>query len=176
LLLLNTEMPFHRPPWIPTFRIVFKTPWLRRLSTVPLGLLLRSAAFRRSSMAYGSCFDDVSLLDADFFDCFLEPLLRSRRRRAGHARYLAGIDWHLIDGLRELHRTLKQPVRLVWGVNDTTFPVGLAKVMSREFADSRGLREIEKAKLLVHEEQPALVAQEAVSFFTEPRSDISLSH
>jgi len=48
-----------------------------------LGLLLRSRAFLRSPMGFGGCFADLGLIDGEFRQHVVEPLVRSARRRDG---------------------------------------------------------------------------------------------
>jgi len=159
LMLLNTEMPHHRPPWIPLYQFLMRVP-----GTLPaFSVLLRSDAFLRSSMGFGGCFNDLSLIDGDFRDHVVEPLIRSARRRDGMRRYLIGAKWAAVDALARDHARLTMPVRLIWGVDDPTFPIGLAKRMTAQFprADLVG---IPGARLLAHEEKPREVARAVVDF------------
>jgi pimeloyl-ACP methyl ester carboxylesterase len=55
------------------------------------------------------------------------------------------------------------PVLLIWGADDPTFPVALARAMVGQFPNAR-IAEIPGAKLLVHEEKPAEVARLALEF------------
>jgi pimeloyl-ACP methyl ester carboxylesterase len=164
-VLLNTEIPGHRPPWIPLFQRTTVLPG----SAVAFKLLLRSAAFRRSSMGYGGCFSDPHLLDEDdFLACFVKPLLGAPRRMEGVVKYLGGIDWALVDGLARRHAEIEAPVLLVWGADDPTFPVARARAMVGQLRNGRGICEIARAKLLVHEERPAEVAAAALPFLESP--------
>jgi pimeloyl-ACP methyl ester carboxylesterase len=161
LVLLNTEIPGHRPPWIPLFQRTTALPG----SAVAFKLLLRSAAFRHSSMGYGGCFSDRGLLDEDdFLTCFVRPLLEAPHRMLGVVKYLGGIDWALVDGLARRHAEIEAPVLLVWGADDPTFPVARARAMAGQFRNGRGICEIARAKLLLHEERPAEVAAAVLPF------------
>lgn len=160
LVLLNTEMPRHRPPWVQLYQ---------RLAALPgtassFQLLLRLGPFRRSSLAYGPCFHDPRLLDDDFHDCFVAPLLASRRRVDGSMRYLRGIDWGLIDAFATRHRELRARVLLVWGADDTVFPLVHARAMMPQFAGRASLIEVPAARFLVHEERSVTVAEAASDF------------
>jgi pimeloyl-ACP methyl ester carboxylesterase len=130
-------------------------------------LLLRVPALRRSPMGFGGCFEDPRLHEGDFHEAFVAPLLASQRRLEGARRYLAGIDWQLVDGLAERHREIRAPVLFVWGEDDPTFPIDRARSMVPQLADCRGLVPIPHARLLVHEEQPAKVAEAALPFLLE---------
>jgi pimeloyl-ACP methyl ester carboxylesterase len=126
--------------------------------------LLGSRALRRSRMGFGGCFVDLDLLDGDFHEGSVAPLLGSPRRLEGARRYLAGIDWTLVDGLATRHREIAAPVLFVWGEDDPTFPIGRARVMPAQLADCRGLVPVARARLLVHEERPDAVADAALPF------------
>jgi pimeloyl-ACP methyl ester carboxylesterase len=159
LALVNTEMPRHRPPWIPLYQLLMRAPGTPAL----FGLLARSRRFLRSPLGFGGCFVDLDLIDGDFREHVVEPLVRSPRRRDGMRRYLIGAKWEAVDALEREHARLAMPVRLIWGADDPTFPVGLARGMREQFPDA-GLVEIPGARLLVHEERPAEVARAVVDF------------
>ena len=163
LVLLNTEIPGHRPPFIPLFQRTLALPGSR----AAMRMLLRSRALRRSRMGFGGCFVDLSLLDGDFHVGSVAPLLASPRRLEGVRRYLAGIDWALVDGLARRHREIAAPVLFVWGEDDPTFPIERARAMPAQLADCRGLVPIARARLLVHEERPDAVADAALPFLLE---------
>jgi pimeloyl-ACP methyl ester carboxylesterase len=55
LMLINTEMPGHRPPWIPLYQFLMGVPG----TLTVFGLLLRSRLYLRSSMGFGGCFADL---------------------------------------------------------------------------------------------------------------------
>lgn len=161
LVLLNTEIPGHRPPWIPLFQRSVGLPGSR----ASMRLLLRSRRLRRSALGFGGCFFDPSRIDdADFLAGTVEPLLASDRRLEGAQRYLAGIDWGLVDGLARRHAEIAAPVLFVWGEDDPTFPLERARAMTTQLRDCRGLVPIPRARLLVHEERPDAVADAALPF------------
>ena len=53
------------------------------------------------------------------------------------------------------------PVRLIWGADDPTFPIKLARTMLTQLPSAK-LVEIPAARLLVHEEKPAEVVRAVV--------------
>ena len=126
-------------------------------------LLLGSRAFLRSPMGFGGCFTDLGLIEGDFHEQVVAPLLRSAKRRDGMRRYLIGAKWAPVDALEHDHARLAMPVRLIWGADDPTFPLALAREMVKQFPDAR-LTEIPGARLLVHEEKPAEVVAALVEF------------
>ena len=161
LVLINTEIPGHRPPWIPLYQLLMQIPG----ATIPFGLLLRSSTFLRSGMGFGGCFSDLSLIEGEFDAHVIQPLLDSSDRMDGLARYLRGARWEPVDALATDHRRLTMPVQLIWGADDPTFPVALARAMVQQFPNAR-MTEIPGAKLLVHEEKPAEVAAAALAFLS----------
>ena len=60
LILINTEMPRHRPPWIPLYQFLMQLPG----TLTVFGLLLQSKAYLRSPMGFGGCFDDIHELES----------------------------------------------------------------------------------------------------------------
>jgi pimeloyl-ACP methyl ester carboxylesterase len=154
LMLINTEMPHHRPPWIPLYQFLMGVPG----TLAAFGLLLQSGVYLRSSMGFGGCFVDMRHIEGDFHAHVVEPLKRSPARMEGMRRYLRGAVWGPVDALAREHAKLTMPVLLIWGADDPTFPVGLARDMVGQFPNAR-IAEIPGAKLLVHEEKPDEVAR-----------------
>jgi pimeloyl-ACP methyl ester carboxylesterase len=163
LVLINTEMPGHRPPWIPLYQGLLRAPPMMSA----LRLLLASRTFRRSSMGFGGCFRDLSHIDGEFHQHVVEPLLRDPGRMEGLRRYLLGAHWQPVDALANEHARLTMPVLLLWGADDPTFPLDLARDMARQFPDARVV-EVPGARLLVHEEKPEQVARAAIGFLDPP--------
>ena len=159
LMLINTEVPHHRPPWIPLYQWLMHVPG----ATAGFKVLLRSRTFLRSGMGFGGCFTDLTMLEGDFHEHVVQPLLDSARRMDGMARYLRGLVWGPVDALGKAHARLTMPVELIWGADDPTFPVAQARHMVTQFPDAR-LVEIPGARLLVHEEKPADVVRAVLSF------------
>src|SRR5207249_11841805 len=86
LVLINTEVPHHRPPWIPLYQRLMPVPG----ALACFDLVLRSRLFLRSRMGFGGCFTDLALLEGDFHEHVIQPLLRSSLSMEGMARYLRG--------------------------------------------------------------------------------------
>ena len=160
LVMLNTEIPGHRPPWIVEYQ------WLMRVPGTPAFFrqLLRSSWYLRSPMGFGGCFRDLDLIDGEFRSAFVEPFIQSARRTDGLKRYLVGLHWPIVDALRTRHAEIRMPVLLVWGEDDPTFPVPLAREMTRQIPDCRGFVTVPGTKLLLHEERPDEVCRAIVPF------------
>jgi haloalkane dehalogenase len=161
LVMTNTEIPHHRPPFIPWFRLLMFLPG----TNFVMRLLLRSRWFLRSQLGFGGSFKRLELIDGDFNTHIVQPLIRSARRMAGHNFFLRGWSWSLLDGLESEHKNLTIPVLLLWGKQDPTFPLVKAQEMSTQFrAESVRMEEIDDAKLFVQEEQPEAVARFVIEF------------
>jgi haloalkane dehalogenase len=160
LVLINTEIPGHRPPWIPFYQLLMRLPGAAFIFRQQL----RWRWFLRSGMGFGGCFCNLDLIDGEFHQQFVAPYIQSPRRTEGMARYHMGIPWDVVDAMREHHRELHMPVLLIWGEDDPTFPIALARDMAPQFADCRGLVAIPGAKLLPHEERPDVVGDAALKF------------
>ncbi len=159
--ILNTEIPFHRPPWIPLYRLLLFLPG----SNLLFRQLIRSKRFVRSSMGFGNCFCNRSLLEGDFWELAVQPLLNSPRAMEGQARALRGIEWPFLDAMAKSHRQITVPVLLIWGEDDPTFPIQSARDMATQFSNCHGVRAVSKTKLLLHEESPKEVAALLSEFF-----------
>ncbi len=159
MVLIGTEIPGHRPAWIPAFQKVADPK-----KTGLFKFLMRKRWFRRSNAAYGGAFKDLSLIDGEFFDLFIAPLLASDRRISGITRYLLGIDWELVDALKVGHASITVPVLLIWGEEDTVFPVEEARPMAKQFANCNGFITVPGARLFIQEEKPSELIEIALPF------------
>ncbi len=161
LVMTNTEIPHHRPPYIPLFRRMMFLPGTNFF----MRLLLRSRWFRSSGMGFGGGFHDRSLIEGEFCETIVRPLIRSGRRMAGHNRFLRGWSWSLLDSMREMHAQIRIPVLMLWGADDPTFPLARGREMLAQFpAGGARLVVIPEAKVFVHEERPAAIAREVRQF------------
>jgi haloalkane dehalogenase len=153
LVLINTEIPNHRPKWILLYQALLSVPG----STHVLRGLLCLRAFRCCRAGFGGCFLDEQIIEGEFRDLFIEPLIREHRRAVGYARFLLGVDWAENDRFATLHGRIPCPVFVIWGCLDPTFPLELARAMTDQFPNLAGFQVVDKARLLPHEEQPETV-------------------
>ena len=164
LVLTNTEIPFHRPPWIPTYQVLAHLPG----SGTIIGQLLKSSAFCRSSLAFGGCFHDPTRIDGDFRARFIEPLVGSGTHMDGAMRFLRCMKFSRLDAFRKLHGQLAMPTLFIWGAEDPTFPEPSAREMVAQFPNVAGFHSIAKAKLFFHEEHPEEIARLIGCFVAAP--------
>jgi len=155
LILTNTEIPLHRPPWIPMYQALAHVPGF---ATV-IRQLLKSRTFRRSPLVFGGCFHNLDHLDGTFHERFVEPLIVSDTRITGAMRFLRCMKFTRLDEFKTLHRQLTMPTLFIWGANDPTFPEPRARGMVSQFPNVAGFYAVRNAKLFFYEEQPAEVAR-----------------
>ena len=163
LVMINTEIPGHRPPWIREYQFLMHLPG----AEFGFRQLLRSGWYVRSGAGFGGCVTDLTLLDGDFHAAFVAPYVHSGRRTEGMRRYLLGCRWDVVDNMARWHTEMRMPVLLVWGEDDPTFPIARARAMVTDFPDCRGLVAIPGTKLLPHEERPAAVTGCVIPFLNE---------
>jgi pimeloyl-ACP methyl ester carboxylesterase len=162
VVLMNTEIPGHRPPWIPLYQRLVLLPG----AGVVMRQLLASRRVRRSAMGFGGCFANLDLIDGEFTALFVLPLVASRDRLTGMFQFLAQMKFARLDQFRALHGKLSMPVAFVWGADDPTFPEATARAMVAQFPNVAHFWSIPGGKLFVHEEQPEKVAALVLEFLT----------
>lgn len=161
LVLLNTEMPGHRPPFIPFYQKMTYVPGFK----LSLGLLMHSKLFLKSPMGFGGCFHDKSHIDdEEFLGLFVRHWIDNPARFEGLRLYLQGLDFSALETLPEIHQKITAPIQFIWGKDDVTFPVSRAKEMAKSVPTCKEFVEIEDACFLLYEEKPEAVAAHAVRF------------
>jgi len=118
---------------------------------------MKSKRIRRQPLVLGGVFEDRSLLDGEFDEFFLRPIVESDDRLAAAVQLLDSFESRHVDELEHVHSRLDLPVQLVWGVDDPFFPVAWAHQMVPSFRNAQ-LTVVNNARLFSHEERPAEVA------------------
>jgi haloalkane dehalogenase len=154
VVLQNTELPDYISPLIRFLKLMAAS----KLAAPVMQQLLRLRALRRSPLAFGSTFGERDLIDGEFYDACIVPLLRDM---SGHMAALSHLDFSFIRSLPEAHGRIEAPIHLFWGGSDHEyFPLKKARQMQSQFRVRGELKVIPDAKLFVHEE-----AHEALSHF-----------
>lgn len=161
LILINTELPNHRPPWIPFYQ---KTGLLPLVPEI-IRIALKQKWFINSAMGFKEAYSDKSMLkNPDNLNPYIKPIISSKARIIGAFKYLQGIDWKLIDGFQNNHKKIKAKTLFVWGEDDKTFPIKYAKSMMEQFNNNCEFKAIRNASLLPHEEKSEEVSKDIIEF------------
>jgi haloalkane dehalogenase len=145
LVIAGSEIPEHHSPLLHAYVWAAKVPGLATL----LGALLQVPFFRRSPLAFGTCFEDPAYVDGDFADLFVKPLL-GREVRMGQMALLRAFDFAFIDRLADVHRRIAAPTLCICGDRDPFFPIEKARGMLSQFGGGAELLAIPGAKLYAH--------------------------
>ncbi len=163
LILINTEIPNHRPPFIPMHQFLAKLP----LSNFIFRTLLKVGFIVRSPLLLNQFFYDKSLLKkSENLDEYLIPLKYSKEKMFGMLEYLKGIEWKVVDNFKDTHKEIKAKTLLVWGESDKTFPIKLAKEMVSQFNCKCKLVAISKSSLMPQEEKPNEILKIIIPFLS----------
>ena len=163
LILINTEIPNHRPPFIEMHQTLAKLPF----SNILFRSLLKIDFIVSSPLLLKQFFFDKSKLKIKKnLDSYLIPLKTSKEKMFGMLEYLKGIEWHVVDEFAKSHAQIKANTLFIWGENDKTFPIELAKKMPAQFNSECQLITIPKASLMPHEERPNKVLDIIIPFLT----------
>jgi haloalkane dehalogenase len=129
VVLGNTEIPGYIPPALIWYQRSARFPAL-----VPMmQQLLRIPGFATSRIGFGIAFADKSAMDDEFCELFIEPLIQSRHAMEGYLRAMQAFDVRVWKQLPLAHKEMTSPVLLLWGKEDTFFPLEHAKNMVCQF-------------------------------------------
>jgi len=160
LILINTEVPHHRPPWIPLYQTLSKLP----LAQIGFRVLMKSPFYLKSRMGFKGFYYNKALLDdPNYIMPYINPLLQSTHKLKGAMKFLVGCDLSFFDTMEKRHAEIEANVLLLWGKNDPTFPINEGRKMISQFSKCKFV-EIDKAGLMPHEEHPDKVATEVLNF------------
>lgn len=164
LVLINTEIPNHRPPWIPLYQKIGLLPLVPNI----IRLALKQSWFVKSSMGFREAYSNKKMLEnSENLWPYIQPIISTKKRLIGAFKYLKGIDWEIIDDFKKNHQKIKAKTLLIWGEDDKTFPVKLAENMVSQFKGNCELVKIKSASLLPHEEKNEEVASIILNFLKD---------
>jgi haloalkane dehalogenase len=115
----------------------------------------------------GLTFTDPANLTDEAIDVYFAPLVSSPLRKAQFNGYAVAFEPNPLPAVAPALRRCPAPTRIVWGTGDFLFDVSWAEWLDRTFPNSRGMRRVEGAKLFFPEEQPDLIAEEALTLWGE---------
>ena len=163
LILIDTEIPNHRPPFIRMFSTLSYFPFANFMFRQSL----KSKKMIKSKLMFKEFYDNKSYLDVpeNLSIPYLKPLTSSRTKMKGAIKYLRGIEWKVIDDFESKHKNIEAETLLVWGENDkVTFPINLAEAMKVQFQSNCKFVKIPNSKVMPHEENPKKVLKEMMGF------------
>lgn len=127
----------------------------------------------RLPLILGGTVYDRSILDGDFRTEVLEPILADDAAMKAMAKLIKGFSTEDVDALADTHRNLTMPTLLVYGEDDSFFPVDQARAMAEQFAGPTEFVALPQCKLLVQEEHPQRFAELTRAFLA--RQGVSIS-
>jgi pimeloyl-ACP methyl ester carboxylesterase len=157
LLLTNCDTEHHCPP--PAMKPVLAMAHRGTFVSEWLAPWLADKNKARSAEGLGGMtftFRDHPSDEA--IETYLAPLVASPART--HA-YALGLERNALAGIGSALARSAIPTRIVWGTGDTIFPPEGATFLDRAFAQSRGVRWIDGARLFFPEEFPEVITEEA---------------
>lgn len=113
----------------------------------------------------GMCYADPLNPTDDAIEAYFGPILATQESRLLAERHAIAQAENALTGIEPALRAARIPVRILWGTGDTIFAEANAEYLHSLFPASRGIRRIEGAKLFWPEEQPGIVAEEALALW-----------
>lgn len=148
LILINTEIPDHRPPWIQLYQVGSRLPFAHLF----FKLALKSNVFVRSGMGFKAFYANKELLKSpDYLPPYIDLATQSSHHLKGVFSYLRGCDLKYMDTLKNRHKDIEAKVLLIWGTQDVTFPVEYGESMLPQFKNAHFFR-LENGSLMPQEE------------------------
>jgi len=130
LIMFNTEVPNHRPPWIPFYQKSSLIPFSHYIFKASL----KNQLFVRSSMGLKAFYADKRLLKIESnLAPYLDLITSTNHRMKGALSYLRGCDLKYMDSLKERHQEITADVIIIWGEQDVTFPVEYGEMLASQF-------------------------------------------
>lgn len=105
----------------------------------------------------GATFTRPEAVRDETIDMYLAPMVA---HPAAANAYLLGLEANCLAGIEAKLRTVRTPVRIVWGTGDTVFSPDSPDYLTSLFPNARGVRYIEGARLFFPEEFPNEVTAE----------------
>lgn len=113
----------------------------------------------------GLCYENASHPTDETIGCYLAPLVSTPERKTLVNAYAVALAPNPLEGIEAELRRCTAPTRIVWGTGDAIFSAESPAYLDRLLPNSRGVRRVEGAKLFFPEEQPALIAAEALALW-----------
>jgi haloalkane dehalogenase len=166
LMLTNCDVHEDSPP--PGLRPVIAASRAGTFVDDVLAPQLRDKARSRLPAGLGGCCYTTPFgLSDEAIECYLRPLTSSPRRKGQLHAYCVALDRNPLLAIEPTLARSPVPLRVVWGTGDTIFDPSGPEWLMRTFPRSRGVRRIEGANLFFPEEMPDIIAEEALTLWSE---------
>jgi pimeloyl-ACP methyl ester carboxylesterase len=164
LVLFNTELPNHIPPWLRLFQAMAKYPEFAKRA---FRTSLKFRVLAQGPMAFGGCFYDKEEIFGDFYrDCAL-PLIADEDKLSGALRFLDQMDWSTRFEIEDMHNRINAETHFIWGDKDKFFPLNLARIAFNQFPNRGEFIVVENTKLLPFYEKPEIVSGHMIRILAE---------
>ena len=160
LVLIGTEIPNDHAKLVVLFKLLGALPGARHM----FGFSMGNRFVARTPLILGGTVHDTSFLNGEFRANLLDPILADLEAMAGVVEMIRNFSFDDIDALADVHAELTMDTLLIFGEDDTFFPIEKARDMVRQFAGATTFVTMPNAKLFVHEEYPQLVATKIREF------------
>lgn len=160
LVLIGTEIPNDHAKLVVLFKLVAALPGSHHMFRFSMG----NRFIARTPLILGGTVHDKSILDGDFRTNLLDPILADIETMKAVGEMIRNFSLEDIDALADVHPQLTMPTLLIFGEDDTFFPVDKARDMASQFGGPTTFVTVPDAKLFVHEEHPKLVATKIQEF------------
>jgi haloalkane dehalogenase len=159
LMLTNCDAQNDCPP--PSFLPFIAQARAGRLADGIAAQLANKTLARSPKGIGGLTYSDPAHPSDEAIDVYFSPIVSSALRKQQFHDYAIALERNVLAGIEPALTKVAAPVRIVWGMADTTFATSSAEWFDRTFPHSRGVRRIEGAKLFFPEEMPDIIAEEA---------------
>jgi haloalkane dehalogenase len=164
MLLTNCDTEIDSPP--PAILPVIDLAREGRFADEWIGLWVGNHMIARSPVGLGGlCYADPSNPTDEAIECYLEPLVSTPERKAFTNAYAVALAPNPLAGVETELRRCTIPTRILWGAADTIFSADSPSYLDEILPASRGVRRIAGAKLFFPEEQPEVIAAEALALW-----------
>jgi len=160
LLLTNCDTERQSPP--PAMRPVIDLAKKGRYAGEWLAPWLADHAHARAPDQFGGmCYADPTNPSDAAIEMYFGPLLATPERRRQVEAHAIAQETNALAGITPRLAKCPVPTRIIWGMADRIFDPANADYLDRAFANSRGVRRLERSKLFWPEERPDVIADEA---------------
>ncbi|QSQ17873.1 alpha/beta fold hydrolase [Myxococcus landrumensis] len=164
LLLTNCDTEPNSPP--PKVMPVIE---LSRAGTLAASTAawLTDPAMARSTFG-AAVFQNPDTLTREVLETYASPVVSTPKRQAQYHAFHKALLPNPLAGIEAKLLRTHVPVRIVWGQSDDIFSNEDAHYLDRTFPGSQGIRFVPGGKMFFQEENPDIIAEEALRLWKAP--------